>query len=103
MTADRREGRRGPRRLEVVTNTSDAQERAQSVQEICRLFDIAGREPEVIATLNAGMHPLRTAQAAKPAMTTLTPAKARAIVYRSARAGDAGLSGAGHQAREGLS
>ncbi len=69
-------------------------EHERSVQEISQLFDIAGRENEVIATLTGGMDQLQAVQAAKHALATLTPAEVRAaLAYR--RSGAAAPSGAG--------
>ena len=61
----------------------DAAQLQRSVQEISQLFDIAGRESEVIAGLTGGMDQLRAVQAAKHALATLTPAEVRAaLAYR---------------------
>lgn len=67
------------------TTGMDAAEQQRSVQEISQLFDIAGRESEVIAGLTGGMDQLRTVQAAKHALATLTPLEVRAaLAYRRA-------------------
>ena len=61
----------------------DDAEQQRSVKEISQLFDIAGRESEVIAGLTGGMDQLRAVQAAKHALATLTPAEVRAaLAYR---------------------
>jgi len=104
MAADRSRGRRGPRRLEVLKDDAQDQDHARSAQDISRLFNIAGRERDVIAFLNAGVDQLRTVQAAKHALTTLAPAQLRAaIAYRRARSCDAGHGLAGQQAGRELS
>ncbi|WP_341925142.1 hypothetical protein [Nocardioides psychrotolerans] len=77
---------------EVVKDMTDTQhtigmeaEQQRSVQEISQLFEIAGREGEVIAGLTGGMDQLRAVQAAKHALATLTPAEVRAaMAYRRA-------------------
>jgi hypothetical protein len=90
-TRDRSGASPGPRRLEVVKDMTDTQhtigmdaaEQGRSVQEISQLFDIAGREGEVIVGLAGGMDQLRAVQAAKHALATLTPAEVRAaLAYR---------------------
>ncbi|MEP7739821.1 hypothetical protein ABKW28_19435 [Nocardioides sp. 31GB23] len=88
--SDRSSPSRGPRRLEVVKDMTDTQhtigidaEQGRSVQEISHLFDIAGREGEVIAGLAGGMDDLRAVQAAKQALARLSPAEVRdALAYR---------------------
>ena len=89
--SDRSRASRGPRRLEVVKEMTDTQhtigmdaaEQQRCVQEISQLFDIAGRESEVIAGLTGGMDQLRAVQAAKHALATLSPAEVRAaLAYR---------------------
>ena len=78
------------RRLEVVKDMTDTQhtigmvaEQGRSVQEISHLFDIAGRESEVIAGLAGGMDDLRAVQAAKQALARLSPAEVRDVLaYR---------------------
>ena len=89
--SDRSRASSGPRRLEVVKDMTDTQhtigidaaEQQRSVHEISQLFDIAGRDSEVIAGLTGGMDQLRAAQAAKHALATLTPAEVRAaLAYR---------------------
>lgn len=92
--SDRSRPSRGPRRLEVVKDMTDTQhtiridggmdaEHGRSVQEISHLFDIAGRESEVIAGLAGGMDDLRAVQAAKQALSRLSPAEVRDVLaYR---------------------
>ena len=88
--SDRSRPSRGPRRLEAVKDMTDTQhtigmdaEHGRSVQEISNLFDIAGRESEVIAGLAGGMDDLRAVQAAKQAMSRLSPAEVRDVLaYR---------------------
>lgn len=87
---DRSRPSRGPRRLEVVKDMTDTQhtigmdaEQGRSVQEISHLFDVVGRESEVIAGLAGGMDDLRAVQAAKQALARLTPAEVRDVLaYR---------------------
>lgn len=102
-SSDRSRTSHGPRRLEVVKDMTDTQhssgtdtEQGRSVQEISRLFDIAGREGEVIAGLAGGIDQLRVVQAAKHALAKLTPAEVRAaLAYRSTlRPGTPGEPGA---------
>ena len=104
-TSDRSGASRGPRRLEVVKDMTDTQmdaaEQGRSVQEISQLFDIAGRENEVIAGLAGGMDQLRAVQAAKHALATLTPAEVRAaLAYRRTLQPGPGGRGAGRPAGE---
>lgn len=89
--SDRSRPSRGPRRLEVVKDMTDTQhtigmdpaEQQRSVQEISQLFDIAGRESEVIAGLAGGMDDLRAVQAAKQALARLSSAEVRDVLaYR---------------------
>lgn len=108
-SGDRSRASRGPRRLEVVKDMTDTQhtigmdaEQGRSVLEISQLFDIAGRESEVIAGLAGGMDQLRAVQAAKHALAKLTPAEVRAaLAYRrTLQPGPANQPGAGRPAGE---
>ncbi len=112
-SGDRSRASRGPRRLEVVKDMTDTQHtirtgagmetgQGRSVQEISQLFDIAGRESEVIAGLAGGMDQLRAVQAAKHALAKLTPAEVRAaLAYRrTLQPGPASQPGAGRPAGE---
>lgn len=71
-----------------------AAEQGRSLQEISQLFEIAGRESEVIAGLAGGMDHLRTVQAAKHALAELTPAEVcAALAYRCTQPGEPGTAG----------
>lgn len=85
-----------------MTDTQiNSAEHGRSVQEISQLFDIAGCENEVIATLAGGMDQLRAVQAAKHALTKLTPAEVRAaLAFRRKGTSGSGAGGAGLQAGE---
>lgn len=83
---------------------TDTQEHGRTVQEISQLFDLAGRENEVIGHLAGGMDQLRAVQAAKHALAKLTPDEVRtALAYRRSRPGVADVAGGavrGQQAGE---
>jgi hypothetical protein len=79
----------------VVKDMADTQEQGRTGQEISRLFDIAGRENEVVATLAVGMDQLRAVQAAKRALTKLTPADVGAALDYRRRQPEAGAATGG--------
>jgi hypothetical protein len=62
----------------------------RSPEDIAELFDVVGREPEAIRQLTGWVEELHEVQAAKQALSELTPAEVRAALeYRRTMAGDA--------------
>jgi hypothetical protein len=61
-----------------------------SPEDIAELFDVVGREPEAIRQLTGWVEELHSVQAAKQALSELTPAEVRAALeYRRTMGGEA--------------
>jgi len=79
------EHRGSRRRLQLVMNTNDADLSPAdlSAEEVARLFEVAGREQQAIAEMDACWEKLRVSHRAKARLEHLTPSEVHDAIARS--------------------